>query len=207
MNETTRPSGRNAVIRWTIYVVALVLFYGLIRLGPIRRPGDLAAMTLAFMFIVLGLVYMLGGRMASLGKELARSDMETPSRAVLRPIWLTGVTFFLGGLLLGAPPLLLPVFGDDAQAKMVLLGGIVAVFALQTWFNIVALRSIDEFYRRATLESMALSFWVLQGALFLWATAERFGLVPALNSWDGYTVLMAAYLVLSMIVARRAGIR
>lgn len=211
MNETPEPSlsggKRGMVIRWSISALSVVAFWWITHHIHLRRIGDIFSILLAYMFVVIGVIYTLGGRIPAMGKVLARSDLPTPSKAVLRPVGLTGITFLLGGVLLGAPPLLLPLIGDNAQAKMAVFAGIVVVFGVLTWFNVQAWRAVDEFYRRASLEGVALSFWVLQGALFLWAAAERFGLVPALNSWDAYTVLMATYLVLSMIVARRAGIK
>jgi hypothetical protein len=207
MTDTPKASGGMVVIRLVFYAAMLAVFWWLIHHVRFQRTNDILSVGLAYFFVGVGLVYMLGGRLVPLGRSLAQSDVETPSKAILRPIWLTGITFFLGGVLIGAPPLLLPVIGEDDQAKTALFAGIVAVFALLTVFNIMTFRSIDEFYRRAVLESMALSFCVLQGALFLWAAAERFGLVPALNSWDAYTASMAGYLVLSIIIGRRAGIR
>jgi len=71
----------------------------------------------------------------------------------------------------------------------------VAVFAFQTILNILVWRGADTFNRRISIEAGALSFWSLQGALFLWAAAERMGLAPAITAWGGLVIVMSVYLL------------
>ena len=53
--------------------------------------------------------------------------------------------------------------------------------------------------------ALAICFWVLQGALFLWAAGEKLGLAPALSTWDCLTVLMVFYLAVSAVIGFRRG--
>ena len=84
---------------------------------------------------------------------------------------------------------------------------IFACFAVQTAFNFVVWRRSDEFVRRMIMETASLCFWILQAALFLWACAERLGLLAALSSWDSIAILMSVYVVVSAVVSVRLGVR
>jgi hypothetical protein len=56
------------------------------------------------------------------------------------------------------------------------------------------------------------AFWeeavdlLFEGALFLWAAAEKLELVPALSAWDMMTILMGFYLVISSVISVRRGL-
>lgn len=113
----------------------------------------------------------------------------------------------LAGAMLAVPvaaPLIWPDMSYSARALAWL--GLVAVFAAQTWLNLMVWRHSDELIRRATSEGAAVSFWLLQALLFLYAAAEKLRLAPALTSWDSITVLMGLYLILSITVAWRRGL-
>jgi hypothetical protein len=57
-----------------------------------------------------------------------------------------------------------------------------------------------------SMEASALCFWGLQGALFLWASAERMGLAPQITAWTGVVILMTVYLFSSFWIGlRRTG--
>jgi hypothetical protein len=60
--------------------------------------------------------------------------------------------------------------------------------------------------RQMVAEAGAVCFWVRQGALFLWAAAEKLELVPALSAWDMMTILMGFYLVISSVISVRRGL-
>ncbi len=121
---------------------------------------------------------------------------------------LSAATSALAGAMLVTPVLMraAPGGGSAALRETVMLGLVVA-FAVQTLVNLAVWRRSDEFFRRLIADSAALCFWVLQGALFLWAAAEKLSLVPSLTAWQATVVMMAGYLIASYAVYLRRGIR
>jgi len=173
-----------------------------------QRWSDGLALAIAAGLLVLGILMLGAGLIDRLGRAMTRSEKLTSK--MKRQHILQGVTMLLASFMMAAPPFMLATQGlsndaDPARAP-ILLGMIVFLFAGQTLINFDLWRTSDEFYRRAMLETSAISFWVLQGALFLWAVAERTGYAPVLQSWDAVCVLMAVYLVLSVVVTRRLGV-
>ena len=75
-----------------------------------------------------------------------------------------------------------------------LLAGIVVLFALQTAANLQFWRRSDEFLRTQLLLVSATTFAIGQGALYLWAAAERLGLVAPISGWATIVLTMTAYL-------------
>ena len=86
------------------------------------------------------------------------------------------------------------------------MAGIVALFLVQTVGNLILWQRSDELVRQVMAETGAVSFWLLQGALFLWAAGEKLNLLPALSLWDAVAVLMASYLLISTLVSARRGL-
>ncbi|MGZ3299289.1 MAG: hypothetical protein ACXU8U_02855 [Asticcacaulis sp.] len=115
---------------------------------------------------------------------------------------MQALTLVLAGVMLAVPPLAGVHEGMGGWAVFI---AIATLFAAQSAINLALWRTADEFYRRAMKDASATSFWLLQGALFLWAVAERLGLAPTLSAWDLISILMAVYLGLSAVVARRLG--
>lgn len=56
------------------------------------------------------------------------------------------------------------------------------------------------------MEAAAATFFLGQGLLFLWAAAERLGVVAPLTAWDIYAVLMTLYLVALAVASARRGL-
>jgi hypothetical protein len=96
-----------------------------------------------------------------------------------------------------------PVPPMIASAAMI---GLVALFLLQTAGNIAVWVRSDELMRKAMAEISAISFVILQGALFLWAAGEKLGLLPALSLWDAVCICTSAYLVIAGVVTWRRGL-
>lgn len=86
------------------------------------------------------------------------------------------------------------------------LAGVGFLLAVHTLLNLRLYRSVDELFRRTVVEAGAVTFWLGQGLLFIWAAAERLGVAPPITAWDVYVVLMGLYLVVSMIVLMRRGL-
>lgn len=114
---------------------------------------------------------------------------------------LQSAVLLLAGLLF-----LLPVFGARWAAPHTVFAVVVAVLALQGAANLMLWRAADEMLRRIMTETGALAFWALQLALFIYAAAERLGLVETISAWGLMGVLMGVYLIASMIAAARRGV-
>ena len=109
--------------------------------------------------------------------------------------------FLLAGVML-----LLPMFGPAWADTNVVFGGIVILVTLQGVANLMLWRAADEMLRRIMAETAATAFWVLQTALFLYAAAERLGLVESITAWGLTGILMAVYLLASIVASARRGL-
>ena len=101
---------------------------------------------------------------------------------------------------------LAPIHAADHLRPDFVFGGIVVLFLVQTAANLLLWRRADEMMRRVMGETSTLAFWALQAALFLYAAAERLGLVSGISAWGMTGILMSVYLVASMVAAARRGL-
>lgn len=101
---------------------------------------------------------------------------------------------------------LLPLYGPAWISSEGLFAGIVVVLALQTAANVLLWRRADEMLRRVMLETSALAFWIGQLALFLYAAAERLGLIGGITAWGMMAILMVVYLLASIAAGLRRGL-
>ena len=111
----------------------------------------------------------------------------------------------VAGMGLAAAMLALPIARPASWSPELTYAILLGLFAAQTIANVALWRVGDEMLRRVIMETGAVCFWVLQAALFLYAAAERLGLVPGVTAWGMIGVLMAVYFVASCIVAARRG--
>ncbi len=169
--------------------------------------ADLAAGTIAAMLLATGLMVGLISFSGRLAGKLIDPTSDRPARPAQASFYRQqAAVMALAGLMMAAPVVAslafepLPV--DLAQAIM---AGIVALFLLQTLLNVTVWMRADEMVRQMIAESGSICFWVLQGALFLWACAEKLQLAPALSAWDLMTILMGFYLVISSLISIRRG--
>lgn len=102
--------------------------------------------------------------------------------------------------------LLIPVFAPETWPSGGVFGAVMGLLLVQSVANLLLWRRSDELVRRVTAESGALAFWVLQAALFVYAVAERVGLVETISGWGLLAVMMAVYLIASSIAAWRRGL-
>lgn len=100
-------------------------------------------------------------------------------------------------------PMILSGLGLPVTASLVVVG---LLLAAHTVLNLRLYRSVDELFRRVVIEAGALTFWLGQGLLFVWAAAERLAVAPPITAWDIYVVLMGVYLVVSTVVTIRRGL-
>jgi hypothetical protein len=118
--------------------------------------------------------------------------------------FLQVLVLVLAGVMLAAPVAMERLFGG-VPARWVFIG-IVLLFALQTVANVLVWVRSDELMRRVMADTSVWTFWPLQGALFLFAAAERLGLVQPISAWGMTGILMSVYLVASSYVAIRRGL-
>lgn len=111
------------------------------------------------------------------------------------------IVFLLAGALF-----LAPIYGSAWATPDVVFGGVIALLAIQTVANVLLWRRADEMLRQVMAETSAMAFWVLQTALFLYAAAERLGLVESITAWGMTGILMAVYLLASIVASLRRGI-
>jgi len=181
--------------------LAASFFPGLDPTLPDLRWADVAAGLVAAVLLVacLGTAVTSIDR-AALGRVL---KLEGPAGdAEVRAVRLQSAILGLSGVIMILPPILSAVSVPVTAS----LAGIGLLLVLHTTLNLRLYRSVDELFRRVVVEAGALTFWLGQGLLFLWAAAERLAVAPPLTAWDIYVVLMGVYLVVSMVVTFRRGL-
>jgi len=109
-------------------------------------------------------------------------------------------------MLLAGTMLLLPMFGTAVATPEVIFGAVVILLVLQSTANLMLWRTADEMLRRVMLETSAMAFWALQLCLFVYAAAERLGLVDTVSGWGLMGILMGVYFIASIIAAARRGL-
>lgn len=112
----------------------------------------------------------------------------------------------IGVLLLAGLMLMLPIIRPESVPPTWAFGAVVGLLVVQSALNLSLWRRSDELMRRVTAETSALSFWILQAALLVYASAERLGLVETISGWGLLAVLMAVYLLASGVAAWRRGL-
>ena len=184
------------------YVLAKVVFPDAGPLPDLNLRWSDAVAAVAAVSLVIGAaaVLMVSLDPARLGRMY---KLEGPASAEeTAQARLQSVVMGLSGVIL-----LLPVIFELAGLTPVIaLTIVVLLLALHTVLNLKVYREIDELWRRAVMEAGTITFFVGQVALFLWAAAERLGVVPPITAWDVYAVLMALYLCISVIVSARRGL-
>lgn len=110
----------------------------------------------------------------------------------------------LAGVMLATPPVVAVLTPDPTWRT---IGAIVlaVMLALQSWGNWRMWRDGDELTRAVIVSTGALCFWTLQLGLFAWAALAKLALVPDIGSWTMITVLMAVYVIASVVVSVRRG--
>lgn len=178
---------------------------GEVRLAATWGWSDALGMIVAGLLLALGLV-MLGASFSrkAAGAMLDPGDPRPASAEQLKFARQQGWVLALSGVMMAAP-VVAASYPLPYTPRAALLTGLVAVFILQTVINLAFWQRADELMRRMIAEVSMVSFWVLQGALFLWAAAEKLGLAPPLTTWDCLTILMVFYLATSAIIGARRG--
>ena len=170
--------------------------------------SDVLALFLALLLSLVGLITMaVSASRKTLGRQIDPERGRPANAAQASFHAVSGGVLVLAGVMMAAPVVVRTMFDPVppmiASATMI---GLVALLLVQTAGNISAWIRSDEMMRRATAEISAITFVLLQGALFLWGVGEKLGLLPALTLWDAATVMMAAYLIIATLVLWRRGL-
>jgi len=111
------------------------------------------------------------------------------------------VVMLLAGILF-----LLPVFGSAWTTPEVVFGAVLLLLAVQSGANLMLWRNADEMLRRVMLETSAMAFWAVQLGLFIYAAAERLGLIGTITGWGLMGMLMGVYFIASIVAGARRGL-
>lgn len=176
--------------------------------APEMGWSDALALLLAGIMAAMGLVTLLVSlSRRALGRQINPQEARPATAAQAMFYAQNGGVLLLAGVMMATPvltPLLIsPLPSAIASAAM---AGLIALFFIQTVGNITIWVRSDELMRRAMAEIAAVSFILLQGALFLWAAGEKLELLPHLSLWDAASIMMTAYLVIGMIITWRRGL-
>lgn len=180
---------------------------GLFAIPKLGWSDGLALGLAALMFLVGLVTLIISANRRLLGRQLNPDERRPATGAQASFHAQSGMVLALAGVMF-ATPVLIPALFDPvptvvSSAAMIAL---VALFLLQTTLNLSIWTRADEFMRRALGEIAAVSFFVLQGALFLWAAAEKLGFVARLSLWDAVSVMMAVYLLVNSLISWRRGL-
>lgn len=204
--DDVRTADRNRLIRAGLLALVgaacgAALGYAGVEIAPeVSEPDMMACAVGAALLLAGGISILLSfnRRTLSAASMLEGEAGECEVRAARRQ----GAVTILAGLLLAWPVLAAETAWVNSS---VAYAAVLLVFGVQTALNWSVWKRGDEMTRRTVTEAGALSFWVMQGALFLYAAAERLALVPAPTAWQITVAMMAGYLVLSSAVAFRRG--
>lgn len=111
----------------------------------------------------------------------------------------------LAGIMIITPPIAVQN-GFGTQILGAIAAGLFALLAVQSWINWRLWREGDELTRAVIAQTGAICFWVLQLGLFAWATLTKMKLASDVDSWSLMTVLMGAYLIISVVISTRRGL-
>lgn len=111
----------------------------------------------------------------------------------------------LAGILMLTPPIAAHA-GLAMEGRAAIAIALGCLLAVQGWINWGLWRDGDELTRTVIAQTGALCFWVLQLGLFIWAALTRLNLVADVDSWALMTVMMAAYLIVSVTISVRRGL-
>jgi hypothetical protein len=189
--EAPRPSLlRKAALFVVLAVLGGAFGYGFATLtdGVLTRWEDELAVIMAAATIGIGVVTAV---------VVATRPSQIPRGCGVLQV----VVMLLAGILF-----LLPVFGSAWTTPEVVFGAVLLLLAVQSGANLMLWRNADEMLRRVMLETSALAFWAVQLSLFIYAAAERLGLIGTISGWGLMGVLMGVYFIASIVAGARRGL-
>ena len=169
--------------------------------------SELFSLVIAFMLIFSGAFVAFA---ATNGRRWNRMVEHQPADEPVDPAARTSgvrqaLVCGMAGAMMIAPPIAAHIpLGLEVRIAIAVAIGV--LLAIQTWFNLKLWRDGDELTRAVIAQTGALCFWMLEFALFGWAALAKLMLVPDIDSWTMFTLLMGVYLIVSMVVAKRRGL-
>lgn len=148
-----------------------------------------------------GLAVLMGAALLAMAVASAVVMVTRPASVPKGCGLLQVAVFALAGLMF-----LAPVYATRWAGPDVVFAGIIVLLIVQSVGNVMLWNKADEMYRRTLLETGAMAFIASEFALFVYAAAERLGLVAPVTSWGLIGIVMAIYIVASCVAAARRGI-
>ncbi|MBA4047714.1 MAG: hypothetical protein C0476_04145, partial [Sphingomonas sp.] len=169
--------------------------------------AELFSLVIALMLIISGVVVAIAAtsdrRWNRMVEDQAADEPVDPAARTsgVRQAW---VCILAGGLML-APPIAAHIpLGVEVRVGLAVVIGLLMV--VETWINLKLWRDGDELTRAVIAQTGALCFWTLQLGLFGWAALAKLDLVPDIDGWTMFTLVMGTYLIVSVVIARRRGL-
>lgn len=215
------PSSNRNLLRRALIGALLGAPFGILAgyaVGHAGRPGLIAALstwTHADLYsVMIGCALLVGaayvafattsGRRWNRMVERVAPEEPVDAAALLgarRQAFVSG----LAGVMLIIPPIAASAGLGDA-ARAIVAAVVALLLAAQTLVNWRLWRDGDELTRAVIAQSGAACFWLLQLALFVWATLTRLDLAPEADGWTLMTVMMGVYLLIGSIISARRGL-
>ena len=171
------------------------------------RTRSGVSVVLAVMMGFLGLFALVTSATPGLYRHIAANYREGDpvDGTVLRQLRLSGVAMLISAAVLAAPPFAVRL-GVDAGMAQALAAVIGALLLFSWWLAWRIMRSSDELNRALSVESSAISFWILSTGLFGWAVLAKLGLAPEASLWTLMIIAMAGNLIVQIILSVRRGL-
>ena len=165
---------------------------------------DVAAFMEGSIFAFIGLISIAITLSPSLtAKQIDQTpDAPPATRRELSMGRLQGLILFLAGALL-LTPLLASAHGANTANAPMLFAIIVLAFLGQSLLNYILWRRADELARIAITNTSSVSFWILQGLLFLAGSAQKLGLLSTFSLWTAMVLTLGVYSIASLVVSYR----
>ena len=189
--ETPRPS----LLRKVALLLVLAVLGGFVGYGITTLMGDVRAVWQDELAVLMAVVTISTGLISAFVVATRPSTVPRGCGVLQVIVMLLAGTLFL-----------LPIFGTAVATPEVIFGAVVILLVLQSVANLMLWRAADEMLRRVMSETSATAFWALQLSLFVYAAAERLGLVDTVSGWGLMGILMGVYFVASIIAAARRGL-
>ena len=186
---------RTSLLRKAALFVALAVLGGLAGYGISTLMGDVRTVWQDELAVLMAVMTISTGLISAFVVATRPSTVPRGCGVLQVIVMLLAGTLFL-----------LPMFGTAVATPEVIFGAVVVLLVLQSVANLMLWRAADEMLRRVMSETSAMAFWALQLCLFVYAAAERLGLVDTVSGWGLMGILMGVYFIASIIAAARRGL-
>lgn len=186
---------RTSLLRKAALFVALAVLGGLAGYGISTLMGDVRTVWQDELAVLMAVMTITTGLISAFVVATRPSTVPRGCGVLQVIVMLLAGTLFL-----------LPMFGTAVATPEVIFGAVVVLLVLQSVANLMLWRAADEMLRRVMSETSAMAFWALQLCLFVYAAAERLGLVDTVSGWGLMGIMMGVYFIASIIAAARRGL-